>query len=1246
MSIFFCTFAPDFEYCAFFHLTHKIIMTQKHFSFLCALACTICGLMVATSLFAVPAKRGWQTKTQPDGTAIEVQLMGDEFYHYWTTRDGKIAREQEDGTFLLTNEARPTGKQFKARRAASPMHISKARKAIGERNFAPKGLVILVQFKDVSFQSENNNAAFDDMMNKAGYDYNGASGSAVDYFKAQSNNAYAPQFDIFGPVTLPNNMKYYGEEGELNGETEHDLYIADFVIDAVKAADDAGCDFSQYDSDNDGYVDIVYLFYAGMGQADGGSSNTIWPHNWELESALYYEQTHGGTGYYVNTNAQGYITSENLPKYDGKTINNYVCSGELNGDGNRSGIGTLCHEFSHVIGLPDYYDTGDGDNDDLTPNDWSLMDYGSYLNDGMTPPNYSIYDKYFMGWATPKFLAKDEQKNVTLTTGYSDAYQITGGTSLVDYTNTGTVYYIENRQNSGWDEHLPGHGMLVWKVMYNATAWENNEPNATAGTVRYTLVCAGGGTNIGDIYRNSSWVHHGNVDPFPGNSVVRQITPKTGCAITEIQETGNNITFKYNGGFTKTECDYEIGNYGHCTAPSDGQVNTGTALSLTITPESGYTLADANCWAVAMGLTDLVYGTDFTYNASTGEFRIENVTDDVTIIVEGKQLFTIVWWAKDAQYTTTQTAGTITLPDGTPAGCGDGRTFVGWCKTEYEDDAIAPEYIKNGDVATAGDKYYAVFAKESAGESTWNLVTNASTLKAGDVLVIASNSKGKTAGDISSSIMSVKESTFSSGDSYATITSLGSGTVELTLGGSEGAWTLTSSSGLLGATAAKSLAWGSGTTTWSISISGGDATIQNGTNSYGRFLHNTSSPRFTTYASSTATSNTMLLPQLYRKTGGTTYSEFTTSCAACEKSVTIVKGTETNGTFTINKTGAQETCGAAVVVTVSNISAAAGYQFKQITQSGIDEGVTINQNNRTVTYAKNTTGTSTITVEFEEKPKYEVKFHDRGTVISTQQVTKGTTANIPDREAVCDGFTFVGWWTAELEADNTTEKTWVTDFTINVAKDFYAIYSHTEQGQGPTTFDETQTGVYKIYADVGGTKYYATTLNSSNKLQSTTNEANAVEFTFEKLTDGWAINIGTTYLKYANNSNSKTDLGTQSSTYKWTIGSGIKGTWRISASTGSNRVLAFRAGSSNNIFAGYSTSNITTNGTEYYDVELLGSGANATTYYSSTVDCSVIPTGCEEIVNDAPAAIKVLRDGQIVIIRGEAVYSITGARLK
>ena len=125
--------------------------------------------------------------------------------------------------------------------------------------------------------------------------------------------------------------------------------------------------------------------------------------------------------------------------------------------------------------------------------------------------------------------------------------------------------------------------------------------------------------------------------------------------------------------------------------------------------------------------------------------------------------------------------------------------------------------------------------------------------------------------------MTEVESTFSSDKS--SITSLGSGTIELTLGGTEGEWTLTSSNGKLGATAVKKLAWDGGTQTWSISISSGDATIQNGTDSYGRFLHNTGSTRFTTYTSSPSVS--MLLPQLYRKSAGVTYSDYTTTCVVC-----------------------------------------------------------------------------------------------------------------------------------------------------------------------------------------------------------------------------------------------------------------------------------------------------------------------------------------------------------------------------
>ena len=147
------------------------------------------------------------------------------------------------------------------------------------------------------------------------------------------------------------------------------------------------------------------------------------------------------------------------------------------------------------------------------------------------------------------------------------------------------------------------------------------------------------------------------------------------------------------------------------------------------------------------------------------------------------------------------------------------------------------------------------------GADTWTLVTDASTLKAGDELVIVCASEGKVAGDISSSIMASVDVTISDN----TITELPSGAVTLTLGGSSGAWTLTNSEGeLLGATAVKKVAWGGGTTTWSISIdNSNNATIQNGTSSYGRFLYNVSSPRFTTYTSSTSSS--LLLPHLYIK---------------------------------------------------------------------------------------------------------------------------------------------------------------------------------------------------------------------------------------------------------------------------------------------------------------------------------------------------------------------------------------------
>lgn len=274
---------------------------------------------------------------------------------------------------------------------------------------------------------------------------------------------------------------------------------------------------------------------------------------------------------------------------------------------------------------------------------------------------------------------------------------------------------------------------------------------------------------------------------------------------------------------------------------------------------------------------------------------------------------------------------------------------------------------------------------------------------------------------------------------------------------------------------------------------------------------------------------------------------------------------------------------------------------------------------------------------------YNIRFFNNGTQIGeTQNVLKNQQADVPTGiTAECEDYTFVGWWTAELPANNQVAQTWVTNFKATKDQDYYAIFSKTEEGAGgAAAFDGTTGGTFKIYAQVGETKYYATGTVSSGKLESTTVEAEASEYTFEKVTDGFAIKISeNTYLKY---SGSSTNLGTQSTAYTWNIGAGTAGSWRVNATTGSNRALAF---SSIGKFGGYSTGNIgnTVQDATYYDVEIGGGAPAATTYYSSIVTC-----GETAIDNNvvAPKAIKVLENGQIVIILGDQKYTIFGQKIQ
>lgn len=466
---------------------------------------------------------------------------------------------------------------------------------------ASKGLLILANFSDKSFQSANTQAQMDSMMNAVNYTYNGATGSAAQYYSDQSLGAYRPHFDVVGPITLPKTMSYYGSNGS-DGEGG-DIKLGDMVLHACSIASQiSGVNLADYDQDGDGEMDFVYIIYAGYGEAQGAAANTMWPASWDMASAV--------AGGYTSLS-----TSASASKYtfDGVKIGSFAYSQELDGTSGttRSGIGTPTHEFGHVLGLPDLYDTEYGTNYDneATPGKWDIMDEGSYNNEGMTPPSMSPWEKAFMGWITP-VNPGNTPANLTLYangTAEYNVYQINSSGNYQDYKTSGVCYLIENRQTtSKWDADLPGHGMLIWKLNYSQSAWENNEPNNTSGNCRYTVVSATGSTkSIGK-----------STDPF------RQGTTASWSSIssrplTEITESNGIITCKYMGGETSENPNPENPEEPENPEPS-GECSAYSWSASKSLASGSNTLSDWS-WTIEMTSDyDLYFGYDSSKGAQFG----------------------------------------------------------------------------------------------------------------------------------------------------------------------------------------------------------------------------------------------------------------------------------------------------------------------------------------------------------------------------------------------------------------------------------------------------------------------------------------------------------------------------------------------------------------------------------------------------------------------------------------------------
>ena len=435
---------------------------------------------MATAAWAVPARKTGIVVTQPDGSEVTVYQHGDEHFHWQTNEKGEWIELDENGFYRVTEAL--SVEQIEAKRMASSKRAALAAYPL---NVAPRGLVILVNFSDVAFETEK--AEMDSMLigenytRNYSYSYKGktysvnSKGSARQYFQDASNGQYNPQFDVIGPVTVSNNVSYYGK----NDSYGNDMYADKMVSEACKLADtEFDVDFTQYDNDNDGYVDFVFVIYAGYGEADGGASTTIWPHSWNLLSA--------GT----------------QCKVDGKTVDLYACGNELDFYSKKhTGIGTFCHEFSHVLGLPDLYVTNTSSH--TTMNEWDIMDYGPYNNEGNTPPSFSAYERFFMGWLQPRLITEPE--NIQL-----NDLQTSNEALLISTT----------------DEHN----------LIGNSRWSKNTVNNSSSKMGVDLIEANGKTsNQGKA-----------TDLFPAGA--SQYLAIADHAIEAIEEENGVIKFKYKGG--------------------------------------------------------------------------------------------------------------------------------------------------------------------------------------------------------------------------------------------------------------------------------------------------------------------------------------------------------------------------------------------------------------------------------------------------------------------------------------------------------------------------------------------------------------------------------------------------------------------------------------------------------------------------------------------------------------------------
>ena len=407
------------------------------------MSAVVCGVS------AIPVRRGlWKWITLNDGTEVRAEFRGDARACQWVDADGHAYVSADDGRYQPYT---PSDEDVAAKSLLRRATIASSSDGLGRYGQPGMGAVssigactlpvIMVQFPDCEFQPTTTVERVSRLLNEKDYADQGSVGSVADYFEAQSKGLFTPHFDVLGIVTLDRSYTYYGKDFSSNNIDSHLTEIVDDVLKA--AADQLSIDFSAYSTG--GEVPLVSFYYAGNSQALTSVSSDIWPV--EFECDLNYDAFH---------------------------FSDVMLCNEL-ADGVFQGIGVFCHEFSHALGLPDFYLSS---NTYSAFSDWSIMDNGCYVNGGYVPMGYTAYERSYMGWLDIPQLTDDGRVTLSPVEGVDGISAI-----VIRHPRKQNEYFIvEHRQPDVWYPVNYGSGLMVSRFAYDSYQWEYNSVNTSATT--------------------------------------------------------------------------------------------------------------------------------------------------------------------------------------------------------------------------------------------------------------------------------------------------------------------------------------------------------------------------------------------------------------------------------------------------------------------------------------------------------------------------------------------------------------------------------------------------------------------------------------------------------------------------------------------------------------------------------------------------------------------------------------------